>query len=67
MIKEDEMVEDIDKIENFEAKETAHKLPAGWVILFIALILWGIYYYAAYTPSISGWSQVGELEQSMKE
>ena len=33
----------------------------------IAVILWGIYYVASYTPSFSGWSQESEYEESVKE
>ena len=61
------MAEDIDNIEEFEAKETLGKLPLGWLILFWALIAWGIYYFAAYTPAISGWSQEKAYEESLKK
>lgn len=61
------MKEDMDNLEAFEAKETAHKLPMGWLILFWGLIIWGVYYFIAYTPAISGWSQESAYEQSIKE
>lgn len=61
------MAEELDNIEELEAKETAKKLPVGWLILFIGLILWGIYYVASYTPSISGWSQGSAYEESVKK
>jgi hypothetical protein len=61
-----EQIEEVfDNIEELERKDTAKKLPWGWLILFIGLILWGIYYIIAYTPGISGWSQVGELQETM--
>ncbi len=59
--------EEIDNIEKFEAKETSKKLPRGWLILFIGLIVWGVYYIAAYTPAISGWSQEKAYEESLKK
>lgn len=59
------MAEEFDEIESFEAKETSRKLPAGWLILFFGLILWGIYYYISYTPAISGWSQSKAYEESV--
>lgn len=59
------MPEDFDNIEEFEAKETAHRLPIGWLVLFIGLIIWGIYYWAQYSPAISGWTQEGAYEQSL--
>jgi len=59
--------EEIDNIEKFEAKETSKRLPSGWLILFIGLIVWGIYYIAAYTPAISGWSQEKAYEESLKK
>lgn len=61
------MSEDFDNIEAFEAKETSRKLPVGWLILFWGLIIWGIYYFVAYTPSISGWSQEKAYEESVKK
>lgn len=60
------MVEEMDNIEDFEAKETAKKLPIGWLILFWGLIIWGIFYFVAYTPAISGWSQAKAYEESIK-
>jgi hypothetical protein len=52
-----------DSTEAFEAKETANRLPVGWLVLFFGLILWGLYYAYAYTPALGGWSQAAELEQ----
>lgn len=61
------MAEDFDTLEEFEAKETSRKLPVGWLVLFICLILWGLYYFAAYTPEISGWSQEKAYQESIKQ
>ena len=61
------MTEDIDTIEDLEAKETAKKLPVGWLILFWGLIIWGVYYFAAYTPAISGWTQAKAYEESVNK
>lgn len=61
------MEEDFDHIEEFEAKETAQKLPVGWLMLYIGLIIWGIYYFVAYMPSISGWTQASAYEESLKK
>mgnify|MGYP001082645365 CR=1 FL=1 len=61
------MVEEMDSTEEFEAKDTAKKLPMGWLILFLGLILWGIFYIAAYTPAISGWTQEKAYEESLKK
>ena len=58
---------DVDDIESLEAKETAKALPLGWLILFVGLILWGIYYYFAYTPAFSGWSQSKAYEESVAD
>lgn len=58
--------EEKDDISAMERKDTSKKLPLGWVLLFAGLIVWGIYYYIAYTPSISGWTQNKALEQSMQ-
>lgn len=65
--KEDnKMSEDFERIEDMEAKETRNKLPIGWLVLYIGLIVWGIYYLAAYTPQLSGWSQAGAYEKSVE-
>jgi hypothetical protein len=59
------MAEDFEKIEDFEAKETARKLPAGWIILFWALIVWGVAYLWLYTPGLGGWSQEKAYQESV--
>ena len=59
--------EEMDNIEEFQRKDTEHVLPLGWLILFIGLIVFGIYYFVAYTPAISGWSQEKQLEEVMKD
>lgn len=61
------MPEEIDNIEELESKTTSKKLPVGWLILFWGLIIWGIYYFVSYTPSISGWSQEKAYEQSINK
>lgn len=59
--------EEFDNIEDFQRKETENALPIGWLILFIGLILFGIYYFYAYTPAFTGWSQEKQLEKVMKD
>jgi len=62
--------EDLDELKEFlveESVDAKRKLPLGWVILFWGLILWGIYYFIAYTPAISGWSQGKAYEESLKK
>jgi choline-glycine betaine transporter len=61
------MSEELDNIDDFEAKETARKLPVGWLILFWGLIIWGVYYFVSYTPAISGWSQEKAYEESISK
>ncbi len=56
-----------DNIEEMQAKDTAHHLPIGWLILFFGLIIWGIWYFYQYSPSTTGWTQAGEFEKSMQE
>lgn len=46
-------------VSSLTRKDTEKKLPIGWVIFFLALIVWGVYYIYSYTPSISGWTQQG--------
>lgn len=64
------MVEDLDDLREFhveESTETSRKIPVGWLILFWGLILWGIYYFVAYTPAFTGWTQVKAYEESIKK
>jgi hypothetical protein len=61
------MSEEFDDINDFEAKDTAKKLPVGWLLLFWGLILFGIYYVIAYEPSISGWSQERAYTESLQK
>lgn len=61
------MKDEMDNIEQFEAKQTSRRLPVGWLILFWALIIWGIYYFVSYTPQISGWTQAKAYEESVKK
>ena len=60
------MSEEYDNLEDFEAKDTAHKLPIGWVVIYVGLILWGIYYFVTYSPSISGWTQEKAYQESLE-
>jgi len=53
---------ELDDLSRFEAKETSHRLPAGWLLLFWGLIAWGAWYLWAYTPGLGGWSQAQDLE-----
>ncbi len=53
---------ELDDLSKFEAKDTAKKLPAGWLLLFWGLIAWGVFYLWNYSPSLGGWSQSQDLE-----
>lgn len=60
----------LDELNEFlveENEDAKRKIPIGWLILFWGLILWGIYYFASYTPSISGWTQEKAYEESVKK
>jgi len=60
------MADDIDNIHDLEAKTTSRTLPLGWLLLFWGLILFGVFYFVAYTPFISGWSQERAYLDSVK-
>ena len=53
---------ELDDLTRFEAKDTAKKLPVGWLLLFLGLIVWGAYYLWTYSPALGGWSQHQDLE-----
>ncbi|KAA0257139.1 hypothetical protein FHQ18_11255 [Deferribacter autotrophicus] len=59
--------EEFDNLETFEREDTKNKLPIAWVILFVGLIIFGIYYVIAYTPAISGWSQEKAYLESIQK
>lgn len=59
--------EEFDNTEDFEAKETANVIPMGWLLLFVGLIIWGMYYVAAYSPSTTGWTQSDAYEESIRK
>jgi hypothetical protein len=61
------MAEELDNIHDFEAKGTSRTIPIGWQILFWALIVWGVYYIATYTPLFSGWSQESAYTKSISK
>lgn len=61
------MNEEFDNLESYNRKDTEHKLPVGWVVLFVGLILWGAYYFVAYTPAISGWTQEKAYQESIEK
>jgi hypothetical protein len=55
-------IETEDDLSAFESKETSHRIPVGWAILFWGLVAWGAYYLWAYTPGLGGWRQAQDAE-----
>ena len=53
---------ELDDPSAFEAKETAGRIPVGWSLLFWCLVLWGAYYFWAYSPALGGWRQALDAE-----
>ena len=51
-----------DDLSKLEAHETSRKLPAGWLLLFWGLVVWGAWYLWTYTPALGGWSQAQDVE-----
>jgi mono/diheme cytochrome c family protein len=47
----------------FGDMEQHNKVPRVFFLLFFGLIAWGVWYIAAYTPEISGWSQYKVLQK----
>jgi len=46
--------------------EAHNKVPRGFLVLLFGLIAFGVYYIAAYTPGISGWSQYKVFAKEME-
>jgi len=51
-----------DRVDALENKVTAHRIPLGWHLLHAGLIAWGVYYYFAFSPWFSGWTQEDQLK-----
>lgn len=47
----------------FKDMERHNKVPRYFLVFFFALIAWGVYYIAVYTPQFSGWSQYKVLQR----
>lgn len=45
-----------------DIKELDNKLPRGWFLFFIGVIICGVYYILSYTPGISGWTQTKGIQ-----
>jgi len=56
-----------DTAEAMEAKETARKLPLGWLVLFWGLIAFGVVYFWLYQPALGGWSQEKAYQESLQK
>lgn len=50
----------------FKDLERHNKVPRFFLAFFFALIAWGVYYIAVYTPQISGWSQYKVLDRDVE-
>jgi hypothetical protein len=61
------MTEIPDTAEAMEARETAHRLPVGWLLLFFGLIAWGAAYLWLYSPATTGWTQAGEYQKTAEQ
>lgn len=59
--------EEFDNFEDYNRKDTHNKLPFIWLALFVGLIIWGVYYFVAYTPAISGWTQEKAYQESLEK
>jgi hypothetical protein len=53
---------ELDDLSTFEAKETSHRIPLGWALLFWGLVVWGAWYLWTYSPALGGWRQAQDLE-----
>jgi cytochrome c oxidase cbb3-type subunit 3 len=49
-----------------EIKEEHNKIPRGWLLFFIGLIVWLVWYIFSFTPEISGWSYYKIFEKEME-
>jgi cytochrome c oxidase cbb3-type subunit 3 len=52
--------------EKFKDLEKHNRIPRFFLVFFFALIAWGVWYIAAYTPQISGWSQYDVLKKEVE-
>jgi hypothetical protein len=52
--------------DRFKDKKNHKSIPLGLAIIGVALLIFSIYYFIAYTPGISGWSQEKAYEESLR-
>lgn len=50
----------------FKDLESHNRIPSFFFVFLLALIAWGAYYIATYTPEISGWSQYDVLRKEVE-
>jgi hypothetical protein len=60
------MNNDYDDISKFDNHETANKLPLGWLVMAVCLMVFSLYYIFAYTPAFTGWQQTDQYEEAVK-
>lgn len=51
---------------SFKDLEGHNRVPRGFLVFLFALIAWGVYYIAAYTPEFSGWSQYDVFSRDVR-
>ena len=56
-------MEDFDGI--MERQDTKKRLPLGWLMFFIGVIVWGVWYSLVYVP-IGTWSQGSEYDSKVQ-
>lgn len=61
------MSDEMDRIGDFENANEPRGLPVIFHLLFWGLIAFGVFYIAAYTPQLGGWSQQAEYESSIRK
>lgn len=59
----EEFDKDFDGIQHRHGTE--HKLPLGWLIFFIGVIIWGVWYMFVFVP-VGSWSQTDVYEEAVK-
>ncbi|NOY65744.1 MAG: c-type cytochrome [Nitrospirae bacterium] len=50
-----------------DIREEHNRIPRGWLLFYIGLIVWLIWYIFSYTPEISGWSYYKVYESKLEK
>ena len=52
--------------DKFKDKKNHKKIPLGWAIISVLILIFSVYYLVAYMPAFTGWTQEKAYQESLK-